>query len=154
MAFRRVRRRYMEARKVNKVKPIIEELLQAIEGNGMTVRAWFEAMDLIAINNMVTQCELSQGMRMLLVHSVDRKKQPVLTPEKVGGFVRETTSLCSFPSFCSFPSQWMRGCPPFQMNLFTYYRKCVWLSYRSTQVRVMKRHTPCETLLLSGMQLT
>lgn len=91
MAFRRVRRRYMEARKINEVKPIVEELLQAIEGNGMTVRAWFEAMDQIAINNMVTPSELSQGMRMLLVHSVDRKKQPVLTAEKVGGFMRETS---------------------------------------------------------------
>lgn len=86
MAFRRVRRRYMEARKADNVKPIVEDLLQAIEGNGMTIRAWFEVMDQIAINNMVTQHELSQGMRALQIHSMDGKKQPVLTAEKVGRF--------------------------------------------------------------------
>lgn len=85
MAFRRVRRRYMEARKASNVEPIIEELLQAIEGNGMTVRAWFEAMDKLANNSMITPRELSSGMRMLQSHNSSRKKQPVLTSEKVGG---------------------------------------------------------------------
>lgn len=85
MAFRRVRRRYMEARKVSKVKPIIEELLHAIEGNGMTLRAWFEVMDQLTINDMVTQTELSSGMRMLQSHNSSRKKQPVLTAEQVRG---------------------------------------------------------------------
>lgn len=85
MAFRRVRRQYMEERKASKVKPIIEELLQAIEGNGMTLRAWFEVMDNLAINNMVTQAELSSGMQMLQSHNSSRKKQPVLSPAKVRG---------------------------------------------------------------------
>lgn len=85
MAFRRVRRRCMEERKVNNIKPIIEELLQAIEGNGMTLRAWFEVMDNMAIDNMVTQAELSSGMRMLQSHNSSRKKQPVLSAEKVRG---------------------------------------------------------------------
>lgn len=83
MAFRRVRRRYVETRKVSKVEPVIEELLKAIEGNGMTIQAWFEAMDQVSINNMVTQHELSIGMRILQDHHTDRKKQPVLTTEKV-----------------------------------------------------------------------
>lgn len=85
MAFRRVRRRYVESRKAGKVQPIIEELLQAIEGNGMSLRAWFEVMDHVAINNMVTQTELASGMRILQNQKSIRKKQPVLTPEKVRG---------------------------------------------------------------------
>lgn len=85
MAFRRVRRRYMDARKASKVRPIIEELLQAIEGSGMTLHAWFEVMDQLAINNMVTQAELSSGMRKLQNHNSSRKKQPVLTAEKARG---------------------------------------------------------------------
>lgn len=96
----------MEERKVNKVKPIIEELLQAIEGNGMTIRAWFEVLDQIAISNMVTQNELSQGMRMLQIHSADRKKQPILTTEKVGGCMWRT-------SFSQLNRKRVRVCPPF-----------------------------------------
>eukprot|EP00752_Nemacystus_decipiens_P007651 g6840.t1 len=83
MAFRRVRRRYTQERKASKVKPIIAELLQAIEGNGMTLRAWFEVMDSLAINNMVTQAELSSGMRVLQSHNSSRKKQPVLSADKI-----------------------------------------------------------------------
>ncbi|CAN0023315.1 unnamed protein product, partial [Scytosiphon promiscuus] len=83
MAFRRVRRRYVEAQKASKVEPIIEELLKVIEGNGMTIQAWFEAMDQVAINNKVTQEELSVGMRILQDHHTLRKKQPVLTVEKI-----------------------------------------------------------------------
>lgn len=83
MAFRRVRRRYMEERKASKIKPIIEQLLQAIEGNGMTLGAWFEVMDQLAINNMVTHAELSSGMRMLQSQNSSRKRQPVLTAEQV-----------------------------------------------------------------------
>lgn len=83
MAFRRVRRRCAEARKARDVMPIIEELLQAIEGNGMTLRGWFEVLDQLAIDNIVTQSELIRGMRMLEMNGTDRKKQPVLTADKV-----------------------------------------------------------------------
>lgn len=83
MAFRRVRRRHAEARKSDGVRPIIEELLQAIEGNGMTVRSWFKAMDQLAVDNRVTLAELAKGMRMLEVHGKDAKKQRVFTTKKV-----------------------------------------------------------------------
>jgi len=69
MAFRRVRRRYMQARKANKVKPVIEELLQAIEGNGMSISAWFELMDDMAINNMITQTDAARSQRVVFVWS-------------------------------------------------------------------------------------
>lgn len=84
MAFRRVRRLYMQARKARKVRPVIEELLQAIEGNGMCISAWFGLMDDLAVNNMVTQTELSKGMQILQSQSHGRKKQPVLTTDQVG----------------------------------------------------------------------
>ncbi len=74
----------MQARKARKVKPVIKELLQAIEGSGMSVSAWFEVMDDLAINNMITQTELSKGMQILQTHSSGRrKKQPVLTADQV-----------------------------------------------------------------------
>lgn len=85
MAFRRVRRRHVEARKSHGVRPIIEELLQAIEGNGMTIRSWFEAMDQLSLDNRVTMPELAKGMRMLEMHGKNTKKQRVFTTQKVGG---------------------------------------------------------------------
>lgn len=94
MAFRRVRRRCTEARKASNVQPIIEELLKAIEGNGMTLRAWFEVMDQLAINNMVTQTELASGMKMLQSHNSCRKKQPVLTAEKVRAWLHVVSAGC------------------------------------------------------------
>lgn len=83
MAFRRIRRYHLDARKFSGVKPIIDDLLEVIEGNGMTVRDWFEIMDQLAVGNMVTQSELSRGMRMLELHGKSTKCVPVLSPEKV-----------------------------------------------------------------------
>lgn len=87
MAFRRVRRRYIETRKNSNMTSIIEELLQAIEGNGMTIRTWFEIMDQLANNSMVNQSEFSKGMKMLQNHSTERMRQPVLTAEQVGAWL-------------------------------------------------------------------
>lgn len=56
---------------------------QAIDGNGMTVRAWFEVMDQMTSRGRITHDELARGMRMLELHSKGRKKQRVLSPEKV-----------------------------------------------------------------------
>lgn len=97
MAFRRVRRRYVEARKASKVTPVIEELLKVIEGNGMSIQAWFEAMDQVAINDKVTQEELSMGMRILQDHHTDRKKLPVLTAEKVNVMEDQSTRFLQRP---------------------------------------------------------
>lgn len=83
MAFRRVRRRFLETRKARDVKPIVEELLQAIEGNGMTINGWFEIMNQLSTDNVVTQSELARGMRMLEMNGTDAKKQAVLTADKV-----------------------------------------------------------------------
>ncbi|CBN79756.1 conserved unknown protein [Ectocarpus siliculosus] len=83
MAFRRVRRRYIDARKNSNIKSIVEELLGAIEGNGMTIRTWFEIMDQLSNNNMINQSEFSKGMEMLQNHSTERMKQPVLSAEQI-----------------------------------------------------------------------
>ncbi|CAM9152661.1 unnamed protein product, partial [Ectocarpus sp. 13 AM-2016] len=83
MAFRRVRRRYIDTRKNSNIKSIIEELLEAIKGNGMTIRTWFEIMDQLSNNNMINQSEFSKGMEMLQNHSTERMKQPVLSAEQI-----------------------------------------------------------------------
>lgn len=84
----------MQARKARKIKPVIEELLQAIEGNDMSISAWFELMDDMAINNMITQTELSKGMQILQTHGSGRKKQPVLNADQVRMYVGWRTHHC------------------------------------------------------------
>lgn len=83
MAFRRVRRHSSENRKALHVVPIIQHLLEAIEGNGMTVHDWFQLLDQLSTEHLITQTELAKGMRMLERHGPATNKHPVFTSEKV-----------------------------------------------------------------------